>query len=465
MIRSIGLILSGNLASAALMMLRTLLVSRLISLEDFGIASTFLLALAMIEMMSALGFQQQMMQAKDGNEPAFQGALQGFSVVRGGINALLLFALAGPMAWFFDIPQALWAFQLIALVPFVSGFVHFDLHRLSRRMHYLPSVMVALLPPVGSLISVVPLYHLFGDYRVLLFSILVQMGLGVLVSHLFAQRRYLLRFDGPLILRSLQFGWPIMISGALMFLVFNGERAIIGRALGLEVLALFSMALSLTLTPALVISRTTMSFFLPQLSAARGRAGYAPLAMATLQVHILLGCVMVVGVALMGGPFLQSVLGDKYAAAIPLLTWLAVLQAFRVFEGGCAVVALAAAHTKNEMLANIVRVSLLPVAWLVVARGGDVMTVIWIGMLGEAAGVAVGLMLALIRQGLALRPLLVPLCAAGVLMAVACWTAGQGVGWQVGLGLLALLVAVGFAMPDLQIYLRKRTAVGHLEEG
>jgi hypothetical protein len=74
-------------------------------------------------------------------------------------------------------------------------------------------------------------------------------------------------------------------------------------------------------------------------------------------------------------------------------------------------------------------------------------------------------MLTLTRQGLALRPLLAPFCAAGILMAVACWTAGQGVDWQVGLGLLALLVAVGFAMPDLQIYLRKRTAVGHLEEG
>lgn len=465
MIRSIGVILSGNLASAALMMLRTLLVSRLISLEDFGIASTFLLALAMIEMMSALGFQQQMIQTEDGNEPAFQGALQGFSVLRGAVNALVLFALAGPMAWFFDIPQALWAFQLIALVPFVSGFTHFDLHRLSRRMQYGPSLMVAVLPPVGSLMAVVPLYHLFGDYRVLLFAILVQMGLGVLVSHLFARRRYLLRFDGAVILRSLRFGWPIMISGALMFLVFNGERAIIGRALGLEVLALFSMALSLTLTPALVISRTTTSFFLPQLSAARGRAGYAPLATVALQSHILLGCVMVVGVALTGGPFLQSVLGDKYAAAIPLLTWLAALQAFRVFEGGCAVVALAAAQTRNEMLANVVRVSLLPVAWLVVARDGDVMTVIRIGMLGEAAGFAIGLMLVLTRQGLALRPLLAPLCVAAVLITLACLTAGQGTDWQVGVALMALLAAVGFAMPDFHIYLRKRTAVGHLEEG
>ena len=469
MFRSIGMILSGNFSGAALMMVRTLLVSALITLQDFGIASTFLLAMALVEMMSALGFQQQMVQDKDGNAPEFQAAMQGFSVLRGCINALVLFLLADPLARFFGIPEVLWAFQLIAVVPLVAGFVHFDVHRLSRQMNYLPSVMIAVLPPVGSLLSVWPFYVMFGDYRTLLFAIFVQMGLMVVVSHIFAKRRYRIVFDGAVILRSLRFGWPLMVSGALMFVVFNGERGIIGRELGLETLALFSMALSLTLTPTLVISRSTMSFFLPQLSAAVGSKPYPNLAAVTFQTHILLGCTMVVGVALLGGPFLHAVLGEKYAGAIPLLTMLAVVQAFRVFEGGCAIVALAAAHTKNEMMANIARVTLLPVAWIVVSQGGDVLTVIWIGMVGEALGFAVGLTLALRMQKLALRPLLAPLGVALVLLAVACvhamiqntWVPD----WRSGVALVIILGLLVPVMPALRSYIQQRSASGHQENG
>lgn len=464
MIRSIGVILSGNLASAALMMIRTLLVSRLISVEDFGIASIFLLALAMIEMMSSLGLHQQIVQSTDGNTRPYQAALQGFSVLRGAVNAAILLALAGPLCWFFAVPDALWAFQLIALAPLCAGFIHFDAHRLSRRMEFTPAALLVLLPPVGSVLSVLPLYHFFGDYRVLLFAILIQLALSVIVSHAVSKRRYQLRFDPRVILRSMQFGWPLMASGALMFLVFNGERAIIGHALGLETLALFSMALSLTLTPALVVSRSTMSFFLPQLSAAKGTRSFPGLAIAVLQSHILLGCGMVAAIAMLGEPFLTAVLGQKYAAALPFLVWLAVLQAFRVFEGGCAITALAAGHTKNEMMANIVRVALLPIAWVVVAHDGDVMSVIWIGIAGEAAGFAIGLSMALGKLGLALRPLLAPLAFAISLLLVACLLDIQGNLVKAFIMFFGLISAMALTMTDLHAYFRANSARGYAHE-
>lgn len=460
MLRSAGLILSGNVASAALMMARTLLVSRLISLEDFGTASVFLLAVSLVEMVSALGFQQQMAQAANGDAPAFQSALQGFSVLRGLVNAGLLLVLAAPLAAFFALPDALWAFYLIAILPLMSGCAHFDAFRFGRQMAYRASVWLTVLPPVASLISVVPLYHHFGDYRVLLYAILVQAALSLVISHAVATRRYRLCFDGAFIRQSFSFGWPLMISGALMFFVFYGERGIIARHFGLEMMAIFSMALSLTLTPALVLTRSTMSLFLPQLSAARGTSRYPSLAVIILQVHLLLGCVMVVCVALFGAPFLIAVLGDKYAAALPLLVWLASLMAFRVFAGGCAIVALAAAHTKNEVLANVVRVALLPVAWGAVQAGADVMTLIWIGIAGEAAGYAIGLALALVKQRLPLRPLVLPILSAMALLTCACTLDVQGDWWASG-GILTALLALAFlSMPQLVTYLRKNTATG-----
>ncbi len=72
--------------NAILMMVRNLLVARLISLQDYGLASTFVLAVTIVEMMSALGLQQQMVQSKQGDEPYLQASLQGFQAFRGVIN-------------------------------------------------------------------------------------------------------------------------------------------------------------------------------------------------------------------------------------------------------------------------------------------------------------------------------------------------------------------------------------------
>lgn len=449
-------------------MARTLLISRLISLEDFGIASIFLLAISLVEMISSLGLQQQMIQSKDGNELRFQAALQCFSMIRGFINGLLLILLAQPIANFFGVPEIAWAFRVVALVPMLGGLNHFDIGRLKRQMIYMPATMVSTLPVIGSLASVYPLYWIFGDYRTMLFAIVIQIFLVLLITHLLARRKYQLVYDRSVISRSIKFGWPLMVSNLLLYALFNGERIIIGRELDLEVLAVFSMALSLTLTPSLVISNSTMSFFLPQLSGAIRKPSYPALAVTVFQSHLMLGNLMLVGIALVGGPFLHSVLGEKYAAAIPLLTWLGVVQTIRTYKGGCSAISISGGFTKNQIMANIARVSLLPLAWFLISRGGDLMVLIWIAMLGETTGLVIGMMLARRQKLLPVRLVLVPLGISLSLLMTACLHAHLQEAWipdwRTSIGLVALLVLSLFFMPELRSYVRRRTIAGHQEE-
>ena len=471
MFRSILLILSGNLSNAVIMMVRNLLVARLITVEEYGISSTFVLAMAIVDMMSALGLQQQMVQAKNGNDPYLQSALQGFQALRGVINGAILFLLAGPLARFFEMPEVTWAYQTIALVPMLQGFVHFDIHRMNRQMNYLPGVMTGILPPLVSLLLIWPLYKLFGDFRIMLFALLVQSSTLVLVSHLVAKRPYRLVLDRAIMGSSLRFGWPLLVNGALMFAVFNGERMIIGRELGMAALGLFSLGFSLALSPTLVMAKSGTSFFLPQLSAARGDApAFRNVAMATFQAHLMMGNILVISLALLGGPFIHFILGAKYAAAVGLSTWLGILQGIRVAKGGSSTVALSQAHTGNAMIANIVRVMLLPIAWYIAVTGGDLVMVVWIGIVGEFVGFVLALGLALGRQKLPLRPLLAPLAISGLLFALAAVHAQAQHGaadWVPGLwtslGLLALFGVALLTMTDLRSYISRRTLVKHDE--
>jgi len=198
-----------------------------------------------------------------------------------------------------------------------------------------------------------------------------------------------------------------------------------------------------------------MSFFLPQLSALRSDASYAALATATLQIHVLLGSAFVVIISFTGEPLMLTMLGTKYQSAAPFLIWFAILQAFRIFEGGCAIVALSAAQTTNEIMANVVRVALLPAAWLIAHKGGDVVSIIWIGTIGEAAGFAVGLTLASRRQQLSVRPLIAPLALAIMTLALVASSHVYHLGWWINVMTLTFLIATGCYMRELRIYLRK----------
>jgi len=167
MLRKLILIFSGNAAASLMLLARNLLISRLIPVEDYGIAATFAVAMAVVEMASQLGLQQMIVQAREGDDPKFQAALQGFQVLRGVIAGVMLFFLAGTIATFLRIPEVAWAYQLMATVPILNALQHFDIHRLNRQMQFLPMVLTGAVPALLSLLAVWPLAIWMNDYRVI----------------------------------------------------------------------------------------------------------------------------------------------------------------------------------------------------------------------------------------------------------------------------------------------------------
>lgn len=413
MFRSAALILSGNALSSIFLLARNLIVARLIPIEDYGIAATFAIAMAVVEMMSALGLQQQIVQAREGDDPRFQAALQGFQVLRGVVAGVVLAYLAGPIANFMGVPQAAWAYRVIALVPVLNALVHFDIYRLNRQMVFLPMMLTRALPALISALSLWPLSMGFGDYRVMLYAMIVQAVLTVIASHLLARQPYRLLLDRAIMAGSLRYGWPILVNGALLFAIYNGDKVIVGHELGMATLAIFAMGFTLTNTPLFVLERTTQSFFLPQLSSLinQGESGwvrYQAVAIAVVQLRISFGIAMILGVALFGTIFVDVLLGSKYAALIDLLPWLGIMQATRSIKDATSVMCLAQAQTENSMYASLPRVFALLPAYYAAVRTGDIVLVMKILIVAEMTGFTLTLWLTKYRLRLPLRPLFVP---------------------------------------------------------
>lgn len=409
MLRTAFLILSGNATASLLLLARNLIVARLIPVEDYGIAATFAVVMAMVEMASAFGLQQQIVQSEDGDDPRFQAALQGFQVLRGVAAGIALFLIAGPIARFLGIPEVIWAYQLLALVPVIKAFEHFDIHRLNRQMRFWPLMLTGGVPALLSLMLAWPLTIWLSDWRVMLYSILAQIAVTALTSHLVAERPYRIVFDRAIMGRSLRFGWPILVNSVLLFLVFQGDKLIVGRVLGMEALAVFAMGMMLTLTPTMVLAKSAQNFFLPQLSRRAAEPGeasvFVALSHAALQASLLNGAFIILAANLIGPYLINSLFAGKYNDLIPLVSLFALLNGIRVFKSGPAQVALARGHTSNAMISNLPRVIALPFAWGILEAGGTLVHILWLGIIAEFVGYFISLALISKRVHIPLFPL------------------------------------------------------------
>ncbi|MWD30165.1 oligosaccharide flippase family protein [Aquicoccus sp. SCR17] len=468
MYRIAVLLLTGNMAGSLLLFLRNLVVARLVSVEDYGIAATFAISMAVVEMASGLGLQSLIVQDKGGDDPRLQAGLQGFNLLRGLVSAVVLFLLAHPIARFLGIPEIAWAYQLLALVPALRGFEHFDIFRLSRRLRFKPMMLSKVLPALVSVLSIWPLHYFVGGYKVMLYAILIQWGLWLIICHLIAERSYQISFAGDIMRRGLRFGWPVMINNILLFMVFQGDKLIVGREFDMETLAIFAMGFTLTLTPTLVLSASEQQFYLPQLSAAvEDHKGFSNLALAAMQTSLVSGLLLVLGISLLGAPVVYFLLGDKYEALIPLLIWLSILQALRTFKIGGITAALARAQTGNAGIANSFRVLALPFAWHVAASGGELVHIIWIAIAGELCGYIATLFLVVRRLHVNLRRMRLPLLTAGAILIV---TAVGALGppkeqpaWNTLVAAVLFLVALR-TMSELRFYILNRTMTKHSVE-
>lgn len=425
MFRSVLYLFSGNSFFSLMGLLRNLLVARLLDIEDYGIAATFAVSLAIVEMLSNLGLKKMIVQDRQGDDPNMQATLQGFQLLRATAAAVALFLLAHPLAAFLGIPHVAWAYQVMALVPFLNGFRNLDLQRMHRRMHFLPSILGTSGPALASVLLIWPFFLLLGDYRVMLYAILAQIAFGVVSSHLLAKRRFRLAFDYEIVRRSLRFGWPILMNGALLFAVLHGEKLVVGRELGMGQLAIFAMGFTLSLTPLGVVSKSLNQFFLPQLSTAQDdSARFNRLSRINFQAHFLCAVLFAALLAIYGPAIVHLLLGEKFAALSPLLAWLGILNALRLFKAASALSAFALGRTGNALWGNLPRAVGLPLAWYVLVTGGDLLSVIWVGLLGEAAGFLLSLMLLRKQSVFHLRPLLPTLLLNVAVLAILAMQAG-----------------------------------------
>lgn len=441
----------GNLLAQGLAFVRIAILARLLSVEDFGIAATFLITVAFLGMLSDLGIDRLLIQAPKGGERRFQGTAHVVLAARGLALAAIIFLLAEPIGGLFKVPEAIWAFRWLAVVPLVRGFMHSDYRRLEREFRFRAAVLIDVCPQLLIALAVWPIAAWLGNYSAVLWLVIAHAMASVIGSHLVAERPYIWALDRMTMASILSFGWPLLINGLLMFGIFHGDRVIIGSWYSMTELGVYSVAFALLQAPKMLLTKGTSAVLLPLLSRAQDEPGIFEQRYRNgcMVLAVLSGLVAVV-LAVSASPLIRLIYGEKYAAVGGFVVWLVLMQAIRLIRVGPTLAAMALGDTQNMMISNIWRTSTLLLAFVAGMMNSDLLWIAAAGCMGEMLALGYSLLRLSHRQhlevGLALRPAIVAGAWMIIGTVVAAWI-GPDAAWSIVVGAAAALsLGLSFSM-------------------
>jgi len=390
-LKGVAVLGMGQLVGQFCSLGRNVIIARIVSPEDFGVAAIFVMVVSFLEMVSNFSVDRLLVQDNDGDNVRFQRVAQFLQASRGIVSAGLILLFAGFIARLFNIPEAKNAFYVLALVPLCTSFYHLDPKRIERKMQFWPGASVEMASQLLVLILAWPIGKWFGDYRAMLALLVVKQAVYMIGTQIVAQREYRWAIDKEYLRRFWHFGAPLLFNGVLMFLILQGDRFLMGSAkkifgsnYDMGDVGMYSAAFMLTMIPAMMVSKVLSTLLLPILS--KVREFNEDFIKETALFNTSVGIVgsLVCGLLLItGDKLLIFVYGIKYEDAGVLVSWLSVFWAIRMLRMIPAVVAMAKGHTKFLLFTNLLRsLALLGVLYVVV-QGLPIIWIAIVGLVGE----------------------------------------------------------------------------------
>lgn len=394
--------LAANVASQLFALLRFVILARLLGPYELGLAAALILTSAFFESVSDTGADRYLVQHKDGESPTVQGVLHAVMAGRGVFIALGLALSAGLLAALYKTPELQISLIVLGAAPLLASFAHLDMRRVQRHGDFRPESTAMVVSETLSLAATAAAAWITRDHTAVIYGLVVRAAAMVAVSHLTAKRPYRWAFDGPAGRSFAAFAAPLAFNGLLMFLGTQGDRVVVGGAIGPEALGHYSAVLLLAYYPTAMLGRFLSGLHFPQLAQAKADpAAFAEQQRSYSARMLLLSAGIVVGFAIAGPLATPLFYGAEFAQALQIFALLACLQAFRFVRLWPTNVAVSLGRSLIVLLNNVARMAAIPLALWAADVFGSLEAIVGAFVIGEIAALVAAL--ALLRRAHALN--------------------------------------------------------------
>lgn len=243
----------GYGGSQAIRLASNLILTRILFPEAFGLMALVTVFMVGLAMFSDVGIGPSILQNRRGDEPDFLDTAWTIQVARGAILWLATWALALPVAAFYGEPMLAQLLPVVGLSLLIGGF---NPTRIETATRHLLIGRVTLLDLVAQAIGIVVMVVLAWITR----SIWA-LAVGVVVSAVakLALTHFLLpgpanrfRWERTAAHELIHFGKWIFLSTICGFLIAQGDRAILGKYLPIDLLGVYNIGYFLASFPMLM---------------------------------------------------------------------------------------------------------------------------------------------------------------------------------------------------------------------
>ncbi|UOA09124.1 oligosaccharide flippase family protein [Methylobacter sp. S3L5C] len=253
--------------SQALRFGSNLILTHLLFPELFGLMSLVNVVIMGLALFSDIGIGISIVQSKRGNDPDFLNSAWTIQVIRGFWIWIVAVVIAYPAAELYKTPELIWLIPVIAIDSVISGFNSTGLFTSYRNMAVKKLVIVGLVTQIIALGVMITWAWLYPSIWALITGTIVSTLAYTVWSHfLIPGQHSRFRWDKTAVKEILSFGKWIFISTALTFLAGQVDRIILGKIFSLEMLGVYTIALTLSDVPRQMVSGLSSKIIFPTLS-------------------------------------------------------------------------------------------------------------------------------------------------------------------------------------------------------
>jgi O-antigen/teichoic acid export membrane protein len=328
-IRASAWVLVGNAAGYALRLGGSLILTRLLFREAFGVMALVNAVLQGLVMMTDLGIGPNIIQSKRGDDREFLSTAWTIQAARGAALLLASFLLAWPGALFFKLPQLVYFIPMMGLNAFIGGLSATSLYTLTRSLNQKRLVLLDVFVQSTTLIVTVVWARIWPSAWALIGGATIACLLKTVISHLIGHgHRDRLRWDSDAAAEVIRFGRWIFLSSILTFGASRLDAFILARALDIAELGTYSIAMNIARLPVELMSAVAGAVMFPVVAQAfrRDRRGVPAVLFRARAAMVVPVTILYVGIAI-GGDRLVGLLYDaRYRDAGWMLQVLAAGQ-------------------------------------------------------------------------------------------------------------------------------------------
>lgn len=376
---------------------KSLILSRLLFPEAYGVMAIVWAVLYALDLLSDVGISPSIVRSPRGDEPAFLNTAWTMKCVRGVILCLIACAMAYPLSLFFHQPALMLLIPAAGLTTLIEGFGSTNIYSCQKRMVYGSLTLLEFSHELVGLVVTLTWAYLSPSVWALVGGAVIGRIYHVAASHVILpgiKNRF--HWDPVAFQELIHFGKWIFFSSVIYLLYTQGDRILLGKYLTISQLGIYSIAIMLAEAVSGVVNKLNDTVLYPALSRIvngeshrlgevfyRSRLGTDALMLTPIAVLMVIGSVVV-----------HLLYDTRYQEAGWMLQVLCVrLLMVAILVGGTSCL-FALGHSRYSVFQNLFRALWLfvgiplvwpfygihGVVWVVALTEIPVLLVVWSGL-------------------------------------------------------------------------------------